>query len=183
MSTHGNPPTPRQLLADAYDRHGSGLFRHALLLPANYALAEDAVQQAFAKLAGMGHRIAELAAQEHYLRRAVRNECYRLLQAPRLVSGDTEPPALLEPVAPTAGVDAALESQDQRRLIEAALRELPPEQREIIHLKVYEGLTFQQIADLLAISLNTAASRYRYAAEKLRQSLGSESPRSESRRS
>jgi RNA polymerase sigma-70 factor, ECF subfamily len=171
MSTHGNQPTPRQLLADAYDRHGSGLFRYALLITAHHALAEDAVQQAFAKLAGMGGRIAELAAEEHYLRRAVRNECYRLLMVPRLVSSDSEQAALLEPVAPNAGVDAALESQDQCQVIESAVRELPAEQREIVHLKVYEDLTFQQIADLLAIPLNTAASRYRYATEKLRQAL------------
>lgn len=178
MSTHGNQPTPRQLLADAYDRHGSSLFRYALLITTRHALAEDAVQQTFAKLAGMGGRIAELAAQEHYLRRAVRNECYRLLQAPRLVGGEVAQAALLEPASTTDSVDAALESQDQRRLIETALRELPAEQREIVHLKVYEGLTFQQIADLLAIPPNTAASRYRYAADKLRQSLRSESARS-----
>jgi RNA polymerase sigma-70 factor, ECF subfamily len=171
MSTHGNLPDPRQLLADAYDRHGSSLFRYALLITARHALAEDAVQQAFAKLVGMGRRIAELAAQEHYLRRAVRNECYRLLQAPRLAGGSEEQAALLKPVAPAVGVDGAMESQEQRRLIEAALRELPAEQREIVHLKVYESLTFQQIADLLAIPLNTAASRYRYATEKLRQTL------------
>jgi RNA polymerase sigma-70 factor, ECF subfamily len=171
MSTHGNQPPPHQLLADAYDRHGSGLFRYALLITARHAMAEDAVQQAFAKLAAMGHRIAELASHEHYLRHAVRNECYRLLKAPRLAGGNTEDAPLLEPASPTPAVDAALESQDQRRLIEAALRNLPAEQREIVHLKVYEGLTFQQIADVLAIPPNTAASRYRYATEKLRQSL------------
>lgn len=176
MSTHGNPFTPRQLLADAYDRHGGSLFRYALLITASHALAEDAVQQAFAKLASMGNRIAELTALEHYLRQAVRNECYRLLQSPRLVSSDSAD--LLEPLAPTAGTDAALESQEQRRMIEDALRQLPAEQREIVHLKVYEDLTFQQIADLLAIPPATAASRYRYATDKLRQLLHAESARS-----
>jgi RNA polymerase sigma-70 factor, ECF subfamily len=170
MSTPGIQRTPRQLLADAYDRHGSTLFRYALLITANHALAEDALQQAFAKLAAMGRRIAELAAVDAYLRSAVRNECYRLLQSPRLAETT---PALLEPaVASDAAAD--LEAQDQRQAIESALRQLPPEQREIVHLKIYEGLTFQQIADLLAIPLHTAASRYRYAADKLRQSLCSE---------
>ena len=40
-----------------------------------------------------------------------------------------------------------------------------------MHLKVYESLTFSQIAALLEISTNTAASRYRYAMEKLRELL------------
>lgn len=73
--------------------------------------------------------------------------------------------ALLEPV------EAGLELDDQRRAIESALAALPPEQREIVQLKVYEDWTFQEIADLLAIPLNTAASRYRYAMDKLRDRL------------
>jgi RNA polymerase sigma-70 factor (ECF subfamily) len=41
----------------------------------------------------------------------------------------------------------------------------------VVHLKLWEGLTFGQIADLLGIPLNTAASRYRYALDKLRERL------------
>jgi len=51
------------------------------------------------------------------------------------------------------------------------LGELPPEQRAVVHLKLWEGLTFEQIAEMLGISLNTAASRYRYGLDKLRQRL------------
>ena len=43
-------------------------------------------------------------------------------------------------------------------------------------MKVYEQMTFRQIADELAISINTAASRYRYAMDKLRLLLGPERP-------
>jgi RNA polymerase sigma-70 factor, ECF subfamily len=45
------------------------------------------------------------------------------------------------------------------------------EQREVVHLKLLEGLTFDEIARLLAIPPNTAASRYRYAIDKLRAGL------------
>jgi len=48
---------------------------------------------------------------------------------------------------------------------------LAGEQRAVIHLKLWEGMTFDQIADLLEISPNTAASRYRYGIDKLRQRL------------
>ena len=65
------------------------------------------------------------------------------------------------------------DDQDERQLIEQALRSLPAEQREVIHLKVYEDMTFQQIAQTLGLSINTAASRYRYALEKLRRLLES----------
>jgi RNA polymerase sigma-70 factor (ECF subfamily) len=56
--------------------------------------------------------------------------------------------------------------------IERALAALPLEQREVIALKVDAGLTFAEIAEVTGVSPNTAASRYRYALEKLREHLG-----------
>lgn len=55
--------------------------------------------------------------------------------------------------------------------LEMALASLPTEQREVIALKIDGGLTFAHIAEILNISPNTAASRYRYALQKLRQAL------------
>ena len=51
------------------------------------------------------------------------------------------------------------------------MKELPPDQRAVVHLKLWERLTFEQIAETLEISPNTAASRYRYAIDKLRERL------------
>jgi len=74
----------RDQLAATYDRYADALYRHALLITADHALAEDALQQAFAKLAAMGEGIGALDSVEGYLRIAVRNESYRLLQSRRL---------------------------------------------------------------------------------------------------
>ena len=59
-------------------------------------------------------------------------------------------------------------SEDQLEQLNAALIGLPVEQREVIVLKTYEEMTFKQIAKFLNISANTAASRYRYALEKMK---------------
>jgi RNA polymerase sigma-70 factor (ECF subfamily) len=48
---------------------------------------------------------------------------------------------------------------------------LPAEQRAVAHLKLWEKLTFSDIAQTLEIPLNTAASRYRYGLDKLRDRL------------
>jgi RNA polymerase sigma-70 factor (ECF subfamily) len=48
---------------------------------------------------------------------------------------------------------------------------LPAEQRAVVHLKLWAGLTFEKIADALDIPLNTAASRYRYGLDKMREHL------------
>ncbi len=61
---------------------------------------------------------------------------------------------------------------DERRLeIETALQRLPAEQREVLVLKIWQELTFEQIGAALDISPNTAASRYRYALNALREQL------------
>ena len=70
-----------------------------------------------------------------------------------------------------AAFDAPDTAQEQTRLLESAVRQLPPEQREVLTLKVWGELTFAEIATALAISQNTAASRYRYALATLRKLL------------
>ena len=50
-----------------------------------------------------------------------------------------------------------------------AIERLPPEQKEVITLKIWSELTFDEIARTLDLSLNTVASRYRYALDKLKE--------------
>src|SRR5207247_11058714 len=63
------------------------------------------------------------------------------------------------------------DEQAFRDALSAALGELRAEQRAVAHLKLWAGLTFEQIASALNVSPNTAASRYRYALDKLRERL------------
>ena len=65
----------------------------------------------------------------------------------------------------------SLDGDDRRGAIELALRQLPDEQREVLILKIWGELTFEQIAAQLEIPPNTAASRYRYALAALRKEL------------
>ena len=150
-------------IAQAYDALGPALYRHALMILADPALAEDAVQQAFTRLLRRG-RTDDITSAKAFLRMIVRNEAYRLMAARRptlpLENADVH---LLEPP------DQSAERLNDQRQLEQALRRLPPDQREVVHLKVYEQLSFAEIANLLSISLNTAASRYRYAITNLRE--------------
>ena len=65
--------------------------------------------------------------------------------------------------------DPEIEDRERSRLLQAALSRLPEEQRAVVTLKVWGGLTFAEIAVALDMPANTAASRYRYALEELRQ--------------
>jgi RNA polymerase sigma-70 factor (ECF subfamily) len=56
--------------------------------------------------------------------------------------------------------------------LQNALRELPEDQREAVFLRVWSGMTLQEIAEATGTPLNTVASRCRYALDKLRKRLG-----------
>ncbi len=149
-----------------YDRFSGVLYRYALMILADPAGAADAVQQVFvALLGGAGSAMDD---EERYLRGAVRNACYSTLRQrrPNVLSASDAP--LLEAVADRERPDRS----DERIAIEQAMRALPAEQREVIHLKVFEGWTFQEIANVSGESINTVASRYRYAIDKMREQLG-----------
>jgi RNA polymerase sigma-70 factor, ECF subfamily len=67
-----------------------------------------------------------------------------------------------------------LENAQRAAIVEKVLRELPPAQREVIVLKIWGELSFAQIAEALELSVNTAASRYRYGLARLQESLAQE---------
>jgi RNA polymerase sigma-70 factor (ECF subfamily) len=141
----------------AYDRYAASLFRYAAVVLGDPFAAADAVHQVFAAWLGGANSTDN---EEHYLRRAVRNQCFSALR--RRQREPPDPGPVLEPV------DRAAANTEQQVAIERMLRALPAEQREVVHLKIFEGMTFQEIADATGESINTIASRYRYAIEKMR---------------
>ncbi len=61
-----------------------------------------------------------------------------------------------------------IEPRELQRLLAEAVKNLTPIYCEVITLKIWGGLTFQEIADAVGVPLNTAASRYRHGLEELR---------------
>ena len=155
---------PARCIGRAYDRHGAGLFRYALMLLGDTASAADAVQQVFLALVRNSRGAEGVDHEDRYLRRAVRNECFTALRRRcREPAGEEGP--LVESIPSTR------DDPELRAVIDQALRALPADQREVVYLKVFEGMTFQEIADVSDESINTIASRYRYALDKLRAHL------------
>lgn len=71
---------------------------------------------------------------------------------------------------------ASFEAEDRRRALEGALAELPGEQREVVVLRVWAELTFDEIGRQLSIPPATAASRYRYGLAAMRRVLAPANP-------
>jgi RNA polymerase sigma-70 factor (ECF subfamily) len=67
--------------------------------------------------------------------------------------------------------DPAFEQQESAKIVSDALQYLPDEQREVVTLHLWGGLTFAQIAGMTGVSINTVAGRYRYALASLHRRL------------
>jgi RNA polymerase sigma-70 factor (ECF subfamily) len=154
-----------EAFAALYDRFGPLLFRVALALLSSRPDAEDAVQEVLVGLVRARGTLAGIENLRAYLFACLRSAAGRLAarrkQRPE-ATGEIEDRVAPQPREPDL---------DRSVRLEKALRGLPPEQRELVALKVDGGLTFAEIATCLGISANTAASRYRYALEKLRAAL------------
>ncbi len=68
-------------------------------------------------------------------------------------------------------LDPAMEETEEAEILRTEVESLPDKLREVLTLKIWGGLTFAEIGELLTISHNTAASRYRYALQQLQKKL------------
>lgn len=155
-------------LSELYDRYAARLFAYACVLTPSREEAEDVVQECFLRMSRRLERLAGLSNIEAYLLTMVRNEALRYgsrLRLWRRRNGAYEGVRLVE--------DDPARREDAER-VQQAVRALKPEQREVVFLKIWEELTFAEIAEILGISPNTAASRYRYGVEHLRKRLRDE---------
>ena len=153
--------------AEAYDRYAASLYRTLKTLLLSSADAEDALQEVFVGIAtSRNARIRDLRA---YLFVAARNEAFRVLRRRKRESPLSEH-ALDESYFLEGSADKTLAPDRQTQYHDWAglLARLPLEQREIIALKVWEEMTFVEIARIVRVSPNTVMSRYRYGIERLR---------------
>jgi len=143
-----------------YEKHGAALAAYGCCCGLDFASAEDVVQQVFLKL--LEGNLSSVQTPLAYLYRSVRNASLNLR---RNFRREAEMPA---EEAWLVGSDGP---REEALAVQAALVDLPDEQRETVFLKVWAGMTLQEIAGVLEVPMNTVASRYRYALEKLRERL------------
>jgi RNA polymerase sigma-70 factor (ECF subfamily) len=146
-----------------YQRKAAGLILYGRALGLSHCEAEDVLQEIFVALL---RRERPPDEPEHYCLRAVRNRAINYRRGLwRRLRRELESHHWFErPTGATETESAAIR----------CLETLPVAQREVIVLKIWHEFTFEKIGQMLDISPNTAAGRYRYGLQKLRAAMQGE---------
>ncbi len=143
-----------------YQAKAPELILYGRALGLSHGESEDVLQETFLALMRRAERPEK---PDHYCLRAFRNRALNYRRSLwRRLTRELESQRWFE--------REPEESASEREAM-TALTRLPSEQREVIVLKIWHEYTFEEISELLEISPNTAAGRYRYGLQKLRNSL------------
>ena len=156
-----------------YRRHNDALYRYLLRLCRHRDTAEDLFQEVWGKIIRTRQRYRPTAKFTTFLYRIAHN-CFidhlrRNKRHGNTVDIDPDTQA-------SAGTDAADEAERSlaRRRLEAALRNLPDEQRDVFLLFEEADLSLDEIATVTGVNRETAKSRLRYAVNKLKVAIGAQ---------
>lgn len=165
----------REAFTAVFEALHDPLARYALQITGQTSAAQDAVQKAFMALWDMRTSLNPDESLEALLFRIVRNRAYNHERDRRTRASNHE---LLkydtEPVEPTPGAD--IEADRLRDNLRSWIDDLPERQREALSLSRFEGLTHEEIAEVMEISPRTVNNHIVQALKTLRRRVRSHHP-------
>ena len=157
-------------LAELYDRYGRSAFGLAFRILRDEALAEDAVQEAFlAVWRGAVRYVPERGKASSWILTLVHRRAVDLVRHEE--RRRAEPLPETEPRATGASVEDLAWLGLERERVQAALAQLPDQQREALELAYYGGFTQSELAERLGEPLGTIKSRMFAGLARLRELL------------
>jgi len=155
-------------LEELYDRFGDRAYHYLYIKLGSAGDAEDVLQEVFYRLGRYSIRLKFIRRPAAFVFQAARNEANRFLKKKIHEKNNCRKNVGFYEI-----IRNSISGPDEEyvKILSASLAQLPEEQREIIVLKFFEELTFKEIAFACGLSINTAASRYRYGLAKLRSLL------------
>jgi RNA polymerase sigma-70 factor, ECF subfamily len=154
-----------------------GLYSYALVLTHNHAEAEDLVQETYVRAIPAVGRLRPESNIKAWLFKILRNIWFNQLRKrrsdPQMVQTDMEGGSVDNLVNPGKDSYEIYAGQVEVRTVRTAIEQLSLEFREVIMLREFEELSYQEIANLLDCPLGTVMSRLARARSKLRVLLSS----------
>jgi RNA polymerase sigma-70 factor (ECF subfamily) len=143
-----------------YNRYSAALFNHCVRLLSDWHHAEDVVVETFTKLARSS--LQPNGSLKAWLYRVATNQCYKHLRT-RMGDASLREEIFMPDSVGTAGL------KNREMYIQKMLNQLSEHHRIVVVLKFYDGMTYQEIADVLCCPLGTVKSRMHEGIKHLRK--------------
>ena len=156
-------PPGEARVGEMFDAHSRALLLYARQWVGRTE-AEDVVQRVFVRLLSQGRMPAEART---WLFRCVRNEAIDLWRSNKRRGRREQTAASEADVWFVPRPQDALDAREAQR----AMQELPDELREVVTLRLWSGLTLNEIAEVTGVAVSTVYKRYEAAIELLREKL------------
>jgi RNA polymerase sigma-70 factor (ECF subfamily) len=156
-----------------FDRHADAAFSLAYRMCGRRAMAQDVVQEAFLSLWRSGARYDRARGSvRSWVLGVVRNRAIDLFRRDTVRAGrDVNAEDMVERIPAPEDVALDTERRQEAHEVRVALRDLPPEQRQVIELAYFGGFSHTQIAEMLDVPAGTVKGRMRLGLTKLRVAL------------
>jgi RNA polymerase sigma factor (sigma-70 family) len=146
------------------------LYRYGIRLTADPDLVKDCIQELFITLWNSRERLGIPASIRFYLLKSLRRSLIRQLSATS--SSAKIPPREYDfqmEFSPEASMIAGQLCQEQQEHLQKALNELSPRQKEVIYLRFYNGLSYDEIAELTSLNYQSIRNYVHQAIIALRK--------------
>lgn len=167
----------REALSQLLERHTRRLRDYVRMMVKDYDVADDLTQEILIKVVKVidEGRYVDKGRFQPWLLRIAHNRVLDYFRAQKQIKTVSESSAGFDVLGNTNFAEPSIEeqliSEQQAEEIRFLIEKLPAEQREVVKMRYYEGLSFKDIAEHTGVSINTALGRMRYALINMRQMI------------
>ena len=165
----------REAVSQLLERHARRVRDYVRMLVKDNDVADDLTQEVLIKVVKVLNegRYTDKGRFQPWLLRIARNKVLDYFRAQKQVKTVSESSAGFDILGSKNFAEPSIEdrliSEQQAEEVRQLIEQLPAEQREVVKMRYYEGLSFKEIAEHTGVSINTALGRMRYALINMRQ--------------
>ena len=157
----------KSAFTDLYKQHADNLFQYGLKLTSDVDLVKDNIQELFIELWNTRHKKGNVTYIKTYLLKALRYKLLKSLPKSNFQSLDEFSLGMIEQSIEAHIILKEINNQKVYEL-RSSISQLPQRHQEIIHLKYYQGLSTEQISELLSIKKQSVSNLLLRAISNLR---------------
>jgi len=158
--------------AQLYDLYYKRLNNYGYKFTRDVSLIEDSIQDLFVKLWTNKDSLGAPASVRNYMYKALRNTLFRKMKVQaRFMAAPTDEYNYTFEVAYDSQMIFEEEERRLQEMIKGVINNLPARQQEIVYLRFYEGLTYEEIADIMSIHVTSVYKLWYKAMDNLKDSL------------